>query len=220
MTFPTPLFGKPRQCSISGQPAGKAAPLLALTVGLTLAAMPALAHEGHDAPAAPASRGASPTFEAHSDLFEVVGRLQTAADGHGEPRLTLWLDRWASGEPVAGASIEIEASQANGDKGGKDGAPLKAQAEARPDGTYALPTAFARALAAPGEYALTLTVTAGDQADLLAADFDVAADAVPAAASPWAARLGIAAATLALAALLAFAARRLRRRAPRSGSAS
>lgn len=218
MTLPTPLFGKPRQCSISGQAAGKAAPLLALLFGLALAAVPALAHEGHDAPAAPASRGASPAFEAHSDLFEVVGRLQSTVDGHGEPRLILWLDRWASGEPVAGARIEIEASQANGD--GKDSASLKAQAKARPDGTYDLPAAFAQALAAPGKYALTLTVTAGDQADLLAADFAVATDALPAAASPWAARLGIAAAVLALAALLAFAARRLRRRAPRFGSAS
>lgn len=150
----------------------------------------------------------------------MVGRLQSTADSHGKPRLILWLDHWASGEPVAGARIEIEASQANGDKDGKDSASLKAQAKARPDGTYDLPAAFAQALAAPGKYALTLTVTAGDQADLLAADFAVATDALPAAASPWAARLGIAASVLALAALLTFAARRLRRRAPRFGSAS
>lgn len=110
------------------------------------------------APAAPAAEAAHPSFEASSELFELVGRLK---DG----RLTLTLDRWASNEPVAGARIEI-------DSNGRQWV-----AEAQPDGSYALDAA---PFAAAATYPLTITVDAGSESDLLAADFVVA----PAAAEP------------------------------------
>lgn len=216
MNTAIPPSGTPRQSLLSRQAAWRAAPLLALS--LAIAPMPALSGPGHDAPVAASASAAAPSFEAHSDLFEIVGRLQPAPDGHGAPQLTLWLDRWASGEPVANARIEIEAS-------GEGTAPLKAQTEARPDGSYTLPAAFAQSLAVPGSRALTLTVSAGDEADLLAADFTVATGALPGAApASWPARLGsgiaIAAAIAAAVAALILAVRRLRRRPAASGRSS
>jgi hypothetical protein len=101
---------------------------------------------------AAAAAAARPAFEAHSELFELVGRVTN-------DRLTLTLDRWVSNEPVNDARIEIEV-------GGK---PLLA--EAQPDGSYALDAA---PFAAPGTYPLTILIDAGDESDLLAADFIVA----------------------------------------------
>lgn len=101
-----------------------------------------------------AAEAARPAFEAHSELFELVGRIK-------DERLTLTLDRWASNEPVSGARIEIEV----------DGKTLLA--EAQPDGSYALGAA---PFATPATYPLTILIDAGDESDLLAADFVVAAD--------------------------------------------
>ncbi|MFC5302626.1 hypothetical protein [Azospira restricta] len=115
------------------------------------------------APAAHAAEAAHPSFEASSELFELVGRLK---DG----RLTLTLDRWASNEPVAGARIEIDS---NG---------RQLVAAAQPDGTY---TVDAAPFAAAANYPLAITVTAGSDSDLLATDFVVApAAAAPAIAAP------------------------------------
>ncbi|HEX5802394.1 MAG TPA: hypothetical protein VFY24_05180 [Azospira sp.] len=115
------------------------------------------------APVARAAEATHPSFEASSELFELVGRLK---DG----RLTLTLDRWASNEPVAGARIEIDSN----------GRQLLAAAQT--DGTYTLDAA---PFAAAATYPLTITVDAGSESDLLAADFVVApATAESAIAAP------------------------------------
>lgn len=107
---------------------------------------------GHDhGPAAPAA-AASPRFEARSDLFELVG----IAD-HG--RLTLYLDRHATNEPVPAARIEWESGAQKG------------VAAPQPDGTYLLAMA---GLDRPGHFPFSFTVTAGPDTDLLAGELDVA----------------------------------------------
>ncbi len=140
------------------------------------------------APPASAAEAARPSFEAHSELFELFGRIR---DG----RLTLTLDDWASNEPISGARIEI------------DFAGHSHIAEARADGTYTLD---ATPFAAPATYPLIITITAGEQSDLLATDLVVGDSAAGATASGIGGKeIGIAATLTLLAAIVAV---RLRRR--------
>ncbi len=83
----------------------------------------AFGHEGHDhgSPPRPATLTAAPRAEAASELFELVA---AARDGE----LTIYLDRFATGEPVTDAAISVETPQG----GGIDAKPA-------PDGTYRLP---------------------------------------------------------------------------------
>ena len=131
---------------------------------LTLAVRPALAHPGHGDEAPPPVAGnAAPRTEAHSDLFELVLTVQGGAG-------VIYLDRFATNEPVEGAIVEVGEGDAT------------ATAEAQPDGTYRLAAPW---LARPGRHELVFTVTAGDQADLLNASLDLpAADEHPAGAAP------------------------------------
>lgn len=119
---------------------------------LLLASTLAFAHGGddHGAKAPVASNAAVPRLEAHSELFELVARLE--ADG-----LSLMIDRYASNEPLLNASVELES-------GGK-----KVKAKFNADiGDYAVEDKdFLKLLAAPGEHALVITVQAGSEADLL-----------------------------------------------------
>lgn len=147
--------------------------LLLLTLALLLAG-PARAHEGHD-DAAPAPTGpASPRFAASSDLFELVGVL----DGH---HLRLWLDHAASNAPVENAQLALEL---NG-----QAVALKSVAA----GAFEVELATEPG---PGTHPVTATVTAGAEADLLAGELDIHAEAPAAAAAhahgwrawaPWAA---------------------------------
>lgn len=122
---------------------------IAIASAALLLAASIQAHEGHDdAPVAPVSAGATPAIEAHSDLFELSGSVE-----HGA--LTLFLDRYADNAPVRDATIEIES--------GKE----KGVAIANPDGSYTFKSAL---FAKPAPLSLTFTVTAGKDADLLAAD--------------------------------------------------
>ena len=137
--------------------------LLAVTALLAaLASWPALAHPGHgdDAPPLVASP-ATPRTEAHSDLFELVLAVRGEA-------ATIHLDRFATNEPVEGATVEVGEGDAT------------VVAEAQPDGTYRLRAPW---LGRPGRHELVFTVTAGDQADLLNASLDLPADKHPAAAN-------------------------------------
>lgn len=117
---------------------------------IALAATVVIAGEGHDhGDAAPAAGGtASPRLSAHSDLFELVGVVDKG-------QMTVYLDRYATNEPVTGARIEYEAST---DKG---------VAQPQPDGTYLVKF---EALSKPGELPFSFTVTAGSDTDLLAGD--------------------------------------------------
>jgi hypothetical protein len=119
---------------------------------------PALAHEGHDHGDAPkpVAVASVPTLETSSSEFELVA----IPEGNG---LLIYLDRFATNEPVRGATLEVSV----------DGEAANA-AEAK-DGTYRL--ASARAVQ-PGSHDLTFTVTAGDTSDLLIGSLEIPTPAV------------------------------------------
>lgn len=106
---------------------------------------------GHDhGDEASATAGtASPRFEAHSDLFEIVGVM----DGD---LLTITIDRYDSNAPVLQATLELESGA------------TKLVAKFNPaTGDYSVPSA---AFKNPGTYPVALTVTAGQETDLLAGE--------------------------------------------------
>jgi hypothetical protein len=125
---------------------GRALRALALTAVVFAAIAPASAHEGHDhGEQPPVSAGALPRGEADSDAFEIVAIVR------GE-NLEIYLDRFATNEPVTGATLEVESP---------DG-PVRASAGA--DGTYRVAAPW---LAKNGRTDLMFTVTAGDTTDIL-----------------------------------------------------
>lgn len=108
-------------------------------------------HEHDEAKAAPAGL-AAPRFESHSELFELVGVLENG-------KVTLYLDRYRDNVPVTDAKLEVE------------GGAFKGEATAEAGGTYTLP---GDRFASPGRHALTFTVTAGGEIDLLNGVLEVA----------------------------------------------
>jgi hypothetical protein len=135
--------------------ARRAAVMLSLTFVMmaALSGQPATGHEGHDDEgAAPAS--AAPRVSGDSDQFELVGIL-----GEGGT-LTIYLDRAATNEPVDGAEIEVILGD------------TQAKAERVGPAVYQVRLP---ALARPGGYDLTFSITAGAESDLLAGSFDVPA---------------------------------------------
>ncbi|WP_374673028.1 hypothetical protein [Ideonella sp.] len=153
--------------------------------------------EPHPASAASADAG---RVEAATDAFELVGRLEGSA-------LVLYLNRYATSEPVAGATLELESG------------PLRAVATYQPDhGSYVVTEPrFVQALRRPGEHALVATVTAGQEADLLEATLSQAEDPAPEAAGP-AVGAAAAAAALLIAAMGGAWAWRVRRRPTARGA--
>jgi multidrug efflux pump subunit AcrA (membrane-fusion protein) len=129
-----------------------------------LAAAPAHAHEGHDHGEAPvaASGPATPRLEAAGSELELVA----VAQGH---TLTIYLDRLATNEPVAGATIEVS------------GEGIAAQNAKEAGGTYVIEAPW---LDEPGTRPLVFTVTAGGTSDLLAGTLVIPAQAVDAHAPP------------------------------------
>ena len=127
--------------------------LVATALLLTLSAQVAIAHEGedHGAPATRVSVSAMPRAEATSDTFELVAVAKA-----GE--LTIYLDRFATNEPVPGASVTVETPQGS------------VEAKAAPDGTYRLPAPWS---SAPGHYDLIFTVAKDNVADVLTLTLDV-----------------------------------------------
>jgi membrane fusion protein, heavy metal efflux system len=122
---------------------------------LFLVAGSAGAGPGHDhGPDAPvAAAGApSPRFTANSDLFEVVGILSSQ-------ELSVFVDRFASNEPITQGKVEIESGA------------YKGVGVLHNDiGDFVFPV---KAFANPGSYPITLTVTAGDDVDILAGNLVV-----------------------------------------------
>src|SRR5262245_877563 len=120
---------------------------LATALLLTLSTQAATAHEGHDhgAPSAAAAVPAMPRAEAASPAFELVAGVRS-----GE--LIIFLDRFATNEPLADATVTAETPQGSVD------------ATAAPDGTYRLPAPWSRE---PGHYDLIVTVTREGVADVL-----------------------------------------------------
>jgi hypothetical protein len=111
------------------------------------------AHEGHDHDAATPklSVPAAPRAEASSDLFELV-----AISSNGE--LTIYVDRFATNEPVPDAAISVETPHGN------------TEAKPTPDGAYRIPAAWA---VPGGRYDLIFTVTHKDEADVLTLTLEV-----------------------------------------------
>ncbi len=117
-------------------------------------AQPVLAHadHDHDAPAL-TNVTASPRLDAHSELFEIVGVLDNK-------RFMIYLDRYATNEPVTDAKIEVEAT---GLQDGKS-ATVKGFAAASSDGSFEWKDHQIK----PGsEWAVTFTVVVGNDSDLL-----------------------------------------------------
>lgn len=134
---------------------------------IVITALPAalLAHEGHDHGAAPpaAPAAASPRVTVHSDAYELVGVLR---DG----RLRVYLDRFATNEPVTDARIAVTV-------GGDE----EVQAEPAPDGTYALSSPK---LGGQGPLELIFAVTGASGDDLLIGILQLPAKPVAAAPAP------------------------------------
>ena len=123
-----------------------------------LAALPlvfgsALADEGHDdAPAAHApAPGLAPRVAAASPDIELLAELR-------KDTLLIYLDRFATNEPLSGATIEVEEG------------PNRADAAPVGEGLY---QASAPWLARPGKHALVFTVHAKDLDDLLNGTLEV-----------------------------------------------
>ena len=121
--------------------------------GLCLSAGLAFAGPGRDhGDAASAAGGtASPRIAAHSDLFELVGIVENG-------QMTVYLDRYASNEPIANAKIEFESGAQKG------------VAQPQADGTYLIKF---DALAKPGQLSFSFTIAAGTETDLLTGDLEI-----------------------------------------------
>jgi membrane fusion protein, heavy metal efflux system len=130
----------------------------ALSIGLALTSIEhGLAHDGHDhgAPPTPVSTTIAPRIDASSTLFELIGVFR-------EGKLTLYLDRFISNEPVRDAEIEVETPRG------------AVKASPNPDGTYHLDAGFA----AKGEkHDLIFTVTSAADIDVLTGILTIPADA-------------------------------------------
>ncbi len=167
-----------------------------LFVAIAVGAGTATAGPGHDhGDEAPVAAGmASPRVTSHSDLFEVVGIVEAGV-------MTVYLDRYASNEPVVGAKIEVEAGAAKG------------MAQPQPDGSYRFEHAIFKT---PGTVPVSFTVNDGKDTDLLAGDLKLpdehAGHDHDEAGHAWLSWAGYAAGALLLLALAAAAARRLGRR--------
>lgn len=123
---------------------------------VTLFALPSWAggdsSDGHShaAPAPVPVTESAPRATAATEEFEVVAALEGK-------QLVVYVDRFASNEPVAKAKVEIE------------GAGLKGLAVEAAPGTYVMDIA---ATLPPAKHALTISIEAGDTADLLTATLD------------------------------------------------
>lgn len=160
----------------------------------------AWAHDGedHTSVAAPASISmASPRLSTETDQFELVGVL----DGKV---LRLYLDQFGSNAPVPKAQIEVESGA------------WKAVATEVSPAVYAVPVEL---LTQPGKHPLTITVQAGDSADLMNATLEVGPAGAAGAGVPhthfwgeWAVWSGAGALALAAVALVAIRRRRQSRK--------
>ena len=123
---------------------------------LLTACWPTFAHEGEDhgpAPVAPiqTSTSSPARMEAVSPDVELVVTLESGL-------LHLYLDRFATGEPINQAQVELA-------EGGKTIAMQPAGA-----GLYTAPAAW---LAAPGKHDLTVSVQSAEVNDLLAGSLEI-----------------------------------------------
>lgn len=149
---------------------GCAVRALALTAILGGTVTYGFAHEGHDHDEQPAvAAGVLSRGDAVSSAFELV------AVANGE-NLEIFLDRFASNEPVKGATIQVESPSG------------PAQATEGADGTYRLAAPW---LAKGGNADLIFTVTAGGVTDILPLTIPLAQSTAPGASQPASASGGL-----------------------------
>ena len=124
---------------------------------LAMTTLTAWAGEGHDHGEAPVSAAglALPRFSAVSENFELVGVV------NGK-QITLYLDRTSDNSPVKDAKLELELGGVK--------VPVK------PHGEGEFEAMLTQELK-PGEIAVSATVFAGKETDLLAGDLDIHQDA-------------------------------------------
>lgn len=150
--------------------------------------------DDHGDAAPTASSSAAPRVSSHSDLFELVGVVENK-------ELKIYLDRYASNEPVTDAKIEVDLGTAKG------------SAVSQPDGSYSFKHEL---LDQPGTLPVSFTVVAGKDTDLLGGDLVItdphAGDEHLDANRPWLRWAAYTGAALLLAALAAAAWRNRRRR--------
>lgn len=129
--------------------------LVCLLLLLSSAALPALAHEGHDhgAPASSSAAPASPRVTAVSENYQFVGIVE------GEV-LVIYLDRFADNAPVTSATVEVTIGETS------------AQAELQKNGTYEI---VSPRLKTPGSHEVLVNITDGATTDLLVAALNVPA---------------------------------------------
>lgn len=124
--------------------------------------------EDHGAPPPPVTQNLAPRAVAATKEFEIVA----AVEGK---QLAVYVDRFASNEPVANAKVEVE------------GGGLKGMASESAPGTYLMNITSP---IPPGKHALTISVEAGESSDLLSATLEMteplAAEAHPRAWNEWA----------------------------------
>jgi RND family efflux transporter MFP subunit len=136
-----------------------AAAAIVVSVAAPLA-VPAFAHEGHahgGEDPKPVVATAAPTVETSSSEFELVAVAQGRA-------LLVYLDRFATNEPVNGATVEVSA----------DGEAVTASPVEGEEGVYRLQAAW---LSNPGPHELTVSITSADAADLLIGTLEIPATA-------------------------------------------
>lgn len=137
----------------------------------------------------------APRASAQTEELELVAVLERRT-------LTLYLDRFATNEPLADATVEVES------------AVMKAVATRIAPGVYSLP---GEAFANPGKYPLAVSVQAGDLNDLLTVTLTLPQPVAGAAPVNWWSNWAVGGAAGAL--LLAGAAvRAVRRRNSRKGN--
>lgn len=107
----------------------------------------------------------SPRVESHTELFELVGVIE-----NGE--MTIYVDRYATNEPVRNAAIDIEVGTAP--------TAIKGKATFNADGTYRFKTEL---FTKPGKLPMVFTIVAGTDADLLAANLVISDTHLHAASS-------------------------------------
>jgi cobalt-zinc-cadmium efflux system membrane fusion protein len=129
----------------------RALAVCAATFILLLAAGSLPAHEGHEHERAPVPTRIAPRGEAQSDAFELVAVAESNT-------LAIYLDRFASNEPIGQAAIEVETPAG----------PVSASIE--PGDVFRVAAPW---LSKAGKYDLTFTVTANGEVDVLPVTLDI-----------------------------------------------
>ena len=143
-------------------PLPKAIQALIVLIVLGVLAQPVAAHPGHGDEAPPPAT-AAPRATTHSDLFEVVAVLGPDA------RLWIYLERYATNEPLGGATITAEIDGQN------------VQAERVGDATFIVTSPT---LGVAGSRNLLFALTAGEEMDLLSLTLQVPPVPIADAAAP------------------------------------